>query len=391
MYDYIIVGAGLSGGILARKLAEEKKKKVLIIERRNHIAGNTYDYKDEHGVLVQKYGPHTFHTNDDFVYQFIMQYADAIPYKTKCEAVVNGISTPSPFNFKTIDQFYNEEEGNELKKDLLEYYDNRPYVTVVEMLESMNDKIKVFAQFLFNNDYKLYTAKQWNLDPGEIDPSVLKRVPIVLSYRDTYFDDKYEFQPKDGFTEFYKKLVDYPGIDIVLNDDALKHIEVEDDEKVVKYDGQVVPVIYTGAIDELFNYKYGVLPYRSLWFDFKSEKRSSTEDSGYQNAAIVAYPQADGYTRITEFTKMPYQNTEWTTYAVEYPKAYDRNAEVGNEPYYPVLTKDSERRYEQYKSYANEFSNLTLCGRLADFKYYNMDQVVLRALHVYDSIALKCE
>ena len=178
-------------------------------------------------------------------------------------------------------------------------------------------------------------------------------------------------------------LIDPQGIrqDMLSNDPNFKDLRC----KVIN-----IPALNENE-ESNFNYKYGVLPYRSLWFDLKSEKRFSTEDNGYQNAAIVAYPQADGYTRITEFTKMPYQNTEWTTYAVEYPKAYDMNAEVGNEPYYPVLTEDSKKRYEQYKSYANEFSNLTLCGRLADFKYYNMDQVVLRALHVYDSIALKCE
>jgi UDP-galactopyranose mutase len=381
-YDYIIVGAGLAGGILARNLAENNNKKVLIVERRNHIAGNTYDFNDEHGVKVQKYGPHVLHTIVDEVYEYIIQFCEPINYRTKCEAVIDNISTSSPFNFKTIDQFYVEEEAEELKQKLLQYYDNRPSVTVVEMLESSDDNIRGFAEFLFEKDYKLYTAKQWNLKPEEIDPSVLKRVPIVLSYGDTYFYDKYEFMPKDGFVSMYEKIVNHPNITIKLGINALEHIELYEEEQVIKYDGDAINLIYTGAIDELFNYKFGILPYRSLHFDFKSLNTDS-----FQNVAIVAYPQVEGFTRITEYVKMPNQECNgWTNVAYEYPVQYDKNAEIGYEPYYPVLTEESQKLYEQYKSYSESFKNLILCGRLADFKYYNMDQVILRTLELYKSM-----
>ena len=364
-YDYIIVGAGLAGGILARKLAQNDKKKILIVERRNHIAGNIFDFVDEHGVKIQKYGPHVLHTNSEEVYDYICQFCTPIAYRTKCEAVIDGISTPSPFNFKTIDQFYGEKEATSLKKKLLEYYDNRLSVTVVEMLESEDDDIRKFAEFLFDKDYKLYTAKQWNLQPEEIDPSILKRVPIVLSYGDTYFYDKYEFMPKDGFVELYKNIVNYPGIDIQLNIEALEHITVDEVAGKIKWDGEVVNLIYTGAIDELFNYKFGILPYRSLYFEYKSINQDS-----YQNAAIVAYPQVEGYTRITEYTKMPFQKCNcWTNIVYEYPVAYEKNAEIGNEPYYPVLTQSSMETFDKYKKYADIFSNLIVCGRVADFKY----------------------
>lgn len=384
-YDYIIVGAGLAGGILARKLAQNDKKKILIVERRNHIAGNIFDFVDEHGVKIQKYGPHVLHTNSEEVYDYICQFCTPIAYRTKCEAVIDGISTPSPFNFKTIDQFYGEKEATSLKKKLLEYYDNRLSVTVVEMLESEDDDIRKFAEFLFDKDYKLYTAKQWNLQPEEIDPSILKRVPIILSYGDTYFYDKYEFMPKDGFVELYKNIVNYPGIDIQLNIEALEHITVDEVAGKIKWDGEVVNLIYTGAIDELFNYKFGILPYRSLYFEYKSINQDS-----YQNAAIVAYPQVEGYTRITEYTKMPFQKCNcWTNIVYEYPVAYEKNAEIGNEPYYPVLTQSSMETFDKYKKYADIFSNLILCGRLADFKYYNMDQVILRTLELYESMEVK--
>lgn len=381
-YDYIIVGAGLSGGILARKLAEEKNKRILIVERRNHIAGNTYDFNDVHGIKIQKYGPHVFHTNCCEVYNYITQYCEPIPYRTKCEAVIDGISTPSPFNFKTIDQFYSDKDATVLKKKLLDYYANRQSVTVVEMLESKDVDIRGFARFLFEKDYKLYTAKQWNMQPEEIDPSVLKRVPIVLSYGDTYFYDKYEFMPKEGFTTLYEKIIAHPNIRVALGVDALKHIIIDEHNREVRYDGKKINLIYTGAIDELFNYKFGVLPYRSLYFTFKSEKSES-----FQNVAIVAYPQEKGYTRITEYTKMPFQMCDgWTNVAYEYPVKYDKHAEIGNEPYYPVLTDESQRMYQQYKEYATNFENLILCGRLADFKYYNMDQVIFRALELYKSM-----
>lgn len=378
-YDYVVVGAGLSGGILARKLAEKNNKKVLIVERRNHIAGNMYDFDDQHGIKVQQYGPHVFHTKVEDAYRFITQYCESIPYRTHCEAVIDGISTPSPFNFKTIEQFYDKESANRLIKMMLSYYNNREEVTIVEMLECEEPSIKAYAQFLFDKDYRLYTAKQWKLDPSEIDPSVLKRVPIVLSYRNTYFSDKYEFMPKNGFEAFYRNLVDHPNISIVLGIDALEHLTVDEKNKQIHYDGEAVNLIYTGAIDELFNYRFGVLPYRSLNFEFKSFKVDS-----FQNAAIVAYPQAKGYTRITEYTKMPEQKgIGWTSVVYEYPVAYDKNAEIGKEPYYPVLTNDSRSMYKKYSAYAATYKNLTLCGRLAEFKYYNMDQVVLRALEVY--------
>lgn len=381
MYDYIIIGAGLTGSIIARMLSEKQNKKVLIVERRDHIAGNAYDFMSEHNIKVQKYGPHVFHTNSKKAYSFITQFCEQIPYRTKCEAVIDDISTPSPFNFKTIDQFYPEAKAKELKSRLKECF-NKPYATVLEMLKCEDLEIKEYAKFLFDKDYKLYTAKQWNLMPEQIDPSVLNRVPILFSYRDTYFEDKYEFIPKEGFTGLVENMLNHPNIDIELSTEALVHVEFDEDKKKIHYGGIDVPIIYTGAIDELFNYCFGTLPYRSLYFEFEFHSKNS-----FQNTAIVAYPQALDYTRITEYTKMPQQKTNgWTVAAYEYPITYDKESEKGNEPYYPVLTADSQSTYKKYEELAATFTNLIPCGRLADFKYYNMDQVVLRALDVYDQI-----
>lgn len=380
-YDYIVVGSGLAGGVIARQIAEKMNKTVCIFERRSHIAGNIFDYTDEKGIKVQKYGPHVIHTNSYKVYEFITRFCKPIPYRTKCEAVINGVSTPSPFNFTTIDQFYSVDEAMELKKRLKKYY-NKPSVTIVEMLECKDSKIHGFAKFLYDNDYKLYTAKQWDVSPSDIDPSVLKRVPIVLSYDDAYFCDKYEFIPWDGFTKMFRSIIDHPNINIELNTDALNSITFNEEKGKILYKGIENKVIYTGAIDELFGYKYGFLPYRSLVFKYKHIRSDS-----YQNTAIVAYPQADGFTRVTEYIKMPFQDGHgWTSVVYEYPVKYNRDTVTGGEPYYPVNTEESQKIYLKYREYAEKYSNLILCGRLAEFKYYNMDQVILQALDVYRNL-----
>jgi UDP-galactopyranose mutase len=371
----VVVGAGLVGGVIARKLAEESNKRVLIIERRNHLAGNIFDFHDEHNILIQKYGPHIFHTNSDEVNLYLKRYCEPQKYITKCEAVIDTISTPSPFNFKTIDQFYSKKEAINLKTKVNDYYEGRSSVTVLEMLQSTDRDIRGFAEFLFEKDYKLYTAKQWGLSPEEIDPSILERVPVLLSYRDTYFNDKYEFVPRGGYTEMYNKIVNHSNISVELGTNAISRMTIDNNRKTILFDGNSVKIVFTGAIDELFNFRFGVLPYRSLYF-----KHYSLNTDSFQNVSVVAYPQAKDYTRITEYTKLPIQNGYgWTNIAYEYPVKYDFNNEECNEPFYPVLTSDSKNLYVKYKNYANSFSNLYLCGRLADFKYYNMDQAIISA------------
>ncbi|MGC4018033.1 MAG: UDP-galactopyranose mutase [Muricomes sp.] len=378
--EIIIVGAGFAGGIMARKFAEAGKR-VTIIERRNHIGGNMYDYVDDNGIRLQKYGPHTFHTNIDDVFEFLSKYCTLNEYRLKCEAVVDGVSTPSPFNFKTIDQFYDVKEAEKLKAKLLNYY-QKESATVLEMLNSEDEDIKSYAEFLFDRDYRLYTAKQWGIKPEEIDPSVLKRVPIVFNYNDTYFYDKYEGIPSEGFTGLFDNLLNHSNISVILGKDAREHISVDIENSHVLFDGRQVPIVYTGAIDELFGYIYGHLPYRSLHFEYEYYLQKD-----YQNVAIVAHPAEADFTRITEYTKLPYQEAgNKTVIAREFPMSYDPDNTSGNEPYYPVLTAASQQIYKTYESYAEQFQNLILCGRLADFKYYNMDMVIKRTLSLYEEI-----
>ena len=372
--DALIIGCGLSGAVIARELAE-KGAKVTIWERRNHIGGNMYDYVDEHGLLVQKYGPHTFHTNSRRLYDYMCRYEQWEPYRLTCGAVWGGNYTPTPFNFTTIDTFYPKDQAEVLKKKLTEAFPGRETATVVEVLEHPDPDIRGYAAFLFENDYAPYTAKQWGVDPSEIDPSVLKRVPLRFSYNVGYFDDAYEVMPRHSFTRFFENLLDHPNIRIQLGVEALEHLSVQDDRLYL--DGALlpIPVVYTGALDELFGGVYGQLPYRSVSFEWHF-----SETDSLQNAPIVAYPQEPGFTRITEFKKLPVQEVAGTSYAVETSLPYREGEKM--EPYYPVLTQSSQARYAKYQALADRIPNLIYCGRLADFQYYNMDQALDRALSV---------
>lgn len=376
-YDVIVVGCGLSGSVAARELAE-RGKKVIILEKRDHIGGNMYDEVDENGILVQKYGPHTFHTNKKELYDYMCKYEEWEPFYLKCMAQIDGKFTPTPFNFQTIDDFYEKDKAEKLKKRIREYYGDVESKTIVELLECEDELIREYANFLFEKDYSLYTAKQWGIKPSEIDVSVLKRVPVNFSYKDRYFEDTYQIMPKHSFTQFFINLLNHENITLKLNEDALKYIEVDTDNKLVKVNGEKwnKQIVYTGPLDQLLKYKYGVLPYRSLRFDYQMKDVKS-----YQPAPVVAYPQEEGYTRITEYTKIPVQEKKVTKIAVEYPLMVEEGKE--NEPYYPILTKKSKCIAEKYYSTVNEISNISICGRLAQFKYLNMDQTLEIAIKFF--------
>lgn len=374
MEKVLVIGAGLSGAVIGRHLAE-KGVKVDIWEKRSHIAGNMYDYEDDHGFLVQKYGPHTFHTIKKELYEYMCRYEDWQDYKLTCGAVWDGKYTPTPFNFTTIDTFYPEEKAEELKQHLREAFKGRSTATVVEVLGNEDPLVREYAEFLFRNDYAPYTAKQWGVSPEKIDPSVLARVPLRFSYDTGYFDDPYQVMPMHSFTRFFENLLHHPNIHVELGQDALKRLEIRENQLFVDgtpFDGLVV---YTGPIDELFHLQYGKLPYRSHRFEWKYSDKDSIQD-----APVVAYPQEKGFTRITEYKKLPVQDKPGSSYAVEYPLPYEEGKDM--EPYYPVLTKESQEQYGKYKALADKVPQLICCGRLADFKYYNMDQALDRALEI---------
>lgn len=381
-YDFVIAGAGLSGSTFARCMAE-KGYHMLVIERRKEIGGNLYDERDSSGILVQKYGPHIFHTNDEEVYEFILKYATWKPFKLRCEVDMLGQSTPSPFNFKTIDQYYSAEKASELKSILKQYYPDQLTVTIVDLMNNPDPVIHGYAEFLFKNDYSLYTAKQWGMKPEDVDISVLKRVPVRLDYQEMYFTDKYECMPMEGYKAFVANILNHPNIKIEFSD-ACDIIKINEHSKEIQFDSIEVNAdckfVYTGPIDELFKYKFGYLPYRSLRFDYQR-----LDCDSYQDAPVVAYPQVEGFTRITEYKKLPVQDVKGVTFiAKEYPQQYEVGKSI--EPYYPIPTTASNEQYAKYKEESDKYCNLILCGRLADYKYYNMDQAIKRVLTLVKQI-----
>lgn len=381
MYDYVIIGGGLSGCCTANLLAN-RGKKVLIVEKRKHIGGNLYDeYDKKTGVIVQRYGPHIFHTNDEQVYDFVKDKTEWVPFILKCGACLNGVFTPSPFNYSTIDQFF--QNGDEIKREFEKEYPDEDYVTIVELLNSPNRLLQEYALFLFEQDYSLYTAKQWGIPVEKVDVNVLKRVPVRKDYKECYFVDKYQMMPKKGFSSLISSLIHHKNISIMLNVNCLNFLKFEKDKVIVTLPKcENSSIIFTGPIDSLFNYKFGLLPYRSLSFRYKRmEKRN------FQPYPVVAYPKARKYTRITDFNYLNGLLSNSTVIAYEYPRQY--SLESTTDPYYPINNDESQKLYNMYLQMANQYSNLYLVGRLANYKYYNMDQIIKECILFSESISMQ--
>lgn len=371
---FIVIGCGLSGSVISRELAESGHI-VEIWDRRNHIGGNMYDSIDEYGIIVHQYGPHTFHTKNSKLLDYISKYEEWQEYHLTCGATWMDRCSPTPFNYSTIDMYYSPDDAEKLKRKLISAYPEA-VATVVELLNSKDEDIRKYAEFLFKMDYAPYTAKQWGVNPSQIDPSILKRVPIRFSYDEGYFDDPYQVLPIHSYVQFFKNILNHPNITVKLNVEALNHMSISDKITVDGHTDDYV-VVYTGPLDQMFSYVYGKLPYRSLRFEWKHEDTDS-----FQKYPVVAYPQEPTFTRITEYSKLPVQTGKGTTYAIEYSLPTDEMAE----PYYPVLTDESIATYSKYAKLADSINNLYYCGRLADFKYYNMDQALQRALELTSDI-----
>lgn len=384
MGKIIVVGAGFSGSVIARKLADELDRKVSVVERRRHIGGNAYDELDEHGILVQRYGPHGINTNKFFIIEYLKQYAELFPHCVKMLSFIDGKYVRLPFNFETVQQLVGAENSESLLKKLRSEFGGRDRVPVLELVNHPDAEVSRYGNLLFDKAYKTYTSKMWGIGVDKIDKYVLERVPMAMNYDERYLNKDYQYLPVKGFTEIFRNMLAHPNIDLELNTDALKHISFNEAENTVLYDGEAVDaLIFTGPIDELFDYKFGSLPYRSL--DIKYEH---SESSSVLPCEIISYPQAAGYTRSTEYRKLMYddENAVGSVVATEYPLQYDKNAKVGNIPYYPVVTEESSAMYSKYRSEVEKYRNIFLCGRLAEFKYYNMDICIEHALQYFENI-----
>lgn len=380
MYDCIIVGAGIAGATVARKLAEESNKKVLVLERRNHIGGNCYDKPDDHGILIHEYGPHIFHTGDEGVREFLSRFTKWYDFGHEVVAKVGDQLIPVPFNLNTLHMVYDKEKAERLEKKLIEEYGLDSRVPIMKLRESMDSDVREIADYVYKNVFLYYTMKQWGQTPEEISPEVTGRVPVVISYDNRYFKDKYQSVPVDGFTPMFAAMLDHPNIEVRTGVDCSDVLDFEDGKIYFEKAEFTGDLVYTGALDELFDCKFGRLPYRSLNFQFEHLNQDS-----FQDHSVVNYTVSENFTRITEFKFLTGQkDTDGTTIVREYPFAY--TGAEGEIPYYAILNAENEALYEKYRLLTEDFDKFHLLGRLAEYKYYNIDAMCRKAMELAEEI-----
>ena len=380
MYDVIIVGAGIAGATAARKLAEEGNKKVLVIERRNHIGGNCYDLPDEHGILIHEYGPHIFHTDDERVREFLSRFTEWYDFGHEVVAKVGDKLIPVPFNLNTLHMVYDKEKADRLEKKLIAEYGEGSRVPIMKLRENEDPDVREIAEYVYQNVFLRYTMKQWGQTPEEISPEVTGRVPVVISYDNRYFKDKYQSVPLHGFTPMFEKMLDHENIEVILGTDCKEVLFFTDGNVYFKGEKFNGDLIYTGAIDELFDCRFGRLPYRSLDFQFEHLNQDS-----FQDHSVVNYTVSEDFTRITEFKFLTGQkDCDGTTIVREYPFAYTGAA--GETPYYAILNDENRALYNQYKELTDAFGKFHLLGRLAEYKYYNIDAMTAKAFELADNL-----
>lgn len=368
--DWLIVGAGFTGATLAERIATGLNQKVLVVEERNHIGGNAYDYYNEHGILVHKYGSHTFHTNSKVVWDYLSQFTRWRPYFHEVRAVVDGQKIPVPFNLNSLSAVFSSHQAEELERALVRQYGLGKKVSIFSLRKSAEGELVFLADFIYNQIFHRYTLKHWNLKPEELDSSVCARVPVVISRDNRYFQDTYQGIPLPGFTEMFCKMLQHPNIKLLLNTSYGE----------VAQDIQYQRMIFTGPIDSFFQYKHGPLPYRSMRFHMETFQKE-----WYQEVGTVNYPNEYDFTRVLEHKHLTGQVSPKTTVTFVYPEHYTPGV---NEPYYPIPHKENSLRYALYKQEAEKMRDKVLfAGRLADYQYYNMDQAVARALTLYKQIA----
>lgn len=360
MFDWLVVGAGFAGSVIAERLASQRDEKVLLIDRRPHIGGNAYDRHDKAGILIHQYGPHIFHTNSKMVFDYLSNFTDWRPYEHRVLAEVDGLQVPIPINLNTINRLY----GLALTPIELEGWLAARAEPVNEIRTAEDVVISTVGRELYEKFFRSYTKKQWGVDPSQLDKTVTARVPTRTNTDDRYFTDKYQFMPAAGFTKMFERMVDHPNIKIMLDTDYHD----------VKHTVRHRQVIFTGPIDEFFDYCYGKLPYRSLSF-----KHVTFDKEWHQSVAVVNYPQTYDYTRVTEYKHLTGQRHAKTSLTYEHPSDH-------GDPYYPVPRAENAELFKRYETLALVTKGVWFVGRLATYRYYNMDQVVGQALATFRRI-----
>src|SRR5436190_6797307 len=361
MFDYLIVGAGFAGSVLAERLARGSNKKVILCDKRPHIGGNAYDHYNEAGILIHKYGPHIFHTNSREVFEYLSRFTQWRPYQHRVRASVDGQLVPIPINLDTINSLY----GLSLTSFEVEEFFKKVAEPVEHVRTSEDVVVSKVGRELYEKFFRNYTRKQWGLDPSELDACVTSRVPTRTNRDDRYFTDTYQSMPLQGYTRMFERMLTHPNIHILINSD---YREIK----------TLIPhkqLIYTGPVDEYFDYCFGKLPYRSLRFEWETRDVATA-----QPAPVINFPNDHLYTRVTEFKYLSGQEHPKTTLVYEYPTN-------DGDPYYPVPTAANAALYAKYQALADATPEVRFLGRLGTYKYYNMDQVVAQALAQYSKLA----
>ena len=397
-FDCLIIGAGYAGAVAARELAERGGRRVLVLERRDHIGGNAYDCPDAHGVLIHQYGPHIFHTSNKRVFDWLSRFTgwrryqhrvianlprdnpEVVPARKKSDG---RFCFPVPFNLDSLENAFGAQDGKRLGQKLLDAYPAQSQVTILELRQNPDPEIAAIAEYVYEHVFVHYTMKQWGQTPEEIDPATTARVPVRLSRDDRYFQDAYQGMPLEGYTPMFQKILDHPNITVELGVEARDRVKLEGG--TVTLDGAPFTgaVIFTGQADELFGFRFGQLPYRTLDFRFETYEKQF-----YQTHGTVNYTVDRDYTRITEFKHLTGQDLPGlTTIMKEYSRAY--TGAPGETPYYSIINPENNALYAKYAQLAARHANLHLLGRLAEYKYYNMDAIVARALELCDGLIRK--
>ncbi|MBI5545574.1 MAG: UDP-galactopyranose mutase [Deltaproteobacteria bacterium] len=382
-WDAVVVGAGFAGAILAERLASQQGKRVVLLERRKHLGGNMYDRPDHTGILVHVYGPHIFRTDSPRVLEYLSQFTEWRAYEHKVLASVDGQLVPVPFNLVSLEKLLPKQKAERLEKKLLARYAYDAKVPVYDLRHHEDAQIRELGEFIFQKIYLNYTVKQWGDRPENLDfATITKRVPVRLSHDDRYFQQQSQGMPKAGYTRLFERMLAHPNIELRLGVDATSVLSLDEASGKILFEGQPFEgtVIYSGALDELFGSRYGELAWRSLRFEVKT-----VDQDFFQPVAVVNYPNDHEYTRITEFKHLTGQPVRGvTTYCEEYPLAYERRR--GHEPYYPIPKAENDAAHRRYLEAAQRFANLIVIGRLAEYRYYDMNDIILRALDQFEKM-----
>ncbi|WP_459862233.1 UDP-galactopyranose mutase [Endothiovibrio diazotrophicus] len=379
--DDVVVGAGLSGAVMAERLAVAGRR-VLLLEQRDHVAGNCHDEANDAGVYLHRYGPHIFHTDRQMVWQYLSRFTDWLPYEHRVLACIEGKRVPLPFNLNTLEQLFPAERAAALERALIGRLGEGAQVPILELRATDDPALKALAEYVYANVFRGYSRKQWGVDPDRLAPEVTGRVPVRISRDDRYFLDPYQGIPREGYTRMVERMLDHPRIALCLNTPMAERLRVDGECERVLFDGRPFAgrVIYTGMIDALFDYRFGRLPYRSLRFELEAVS------GPWQPVATVNYPNDHDFTRITEFGHFVGRADGPDVIMREYPKAYDGEREGEGMPYYPLFTAENQRLFERYRAYAERVPGLVILGRLAEYKYFDMDDAVARALDCFARI-----